>query len=107
MVKFTSRELFGNIMSNKKDSANILAYQDKQGHGKVVTLASTQMNRYGISMKQEDKLKEEVEFWLTYINDWKTNHDEPMPERALTLLKNAQLKLKDHYSEKNQAMHLQ
>ena len=26
------------------------------------------------SMKEKDKLKEETEFWLTYIKDWKTNH---------------------------------
>ena len=58
-------------------------------------------------MIQEDKLKEEAEFWLTYIKDWKTKYDEPIPERALTLLDNAQLKLKNHYSEKNRAKPLQ
>ena len=45
-------------------------------------------------MNQKDKLKEEAEYWLTYINDWKNNHDEPVPERALTQLDNALLKLK-------------
>ena len=45
-------------------------------------------------MNQKDKLKEEAEYWLTYINDWKNNHDAPIPERALTLLDNALLKLK-------------
>ena len=58
-------------------------------------------------MKKEDKLKEEAEFWLTYINDWKTNRDEPIPERAMTLLDNSLLKLKNYYSKKNQVELLQ
>ena len=48
-------------------------------------------------MKKEDKLKEEAEFWLTYINDLKMNRDEPFPERAMALLENALLKLKKFY----------
>lgn len=57
-------------------------------------------------MKQEDKLKEEVEFWLTYITDWNMNRDEPVPERAMTLLDNALLRLKNYYSEQNRTKSL-
>ena len=44
--------------------------------------------------EEEDKLKEEAEYWLTYINNWKNNHDGPPPEKVLTQLDNALLKLK-------------
>ncbi len=55
----------------------------------------------------EDKLKEEAEFWLKYVNDWKKNHAEPVPEQALSLLDKALLKLKNFYSETNQTESLQ
>ena len=58
-------------------------------------------------MIQKDKLKDEAEFWLAYINDWKNNNDEPVPDRALILLDNALLKLKDYYLENKQAKSLQ
>ena len=58
-------------------------------------------------MEQENKLREEVEFWLIYISDWKKIHTEPVPERALSLLENALLKLKEFNSEKNQTEPLQ
>ena len=58
-------------------------------------------------MIQKDKLKDEAEFWLAYINDWKNNNDEPVPERALRLLDNALLKLMDYYLENKQAESLQ
>lgn len=50
-------------------------------------------------MTQEEQLKEEVEFWLNYINDWKMNRKEPVPKRSLTLLENALLKLNRYYRE--------
>ena len=50
-------------------------------------------------MTQEEQLKEEVEFWLNYINEWKMNRKEPVPKRALTLLENALIKLNLYYSE--------
>lgn len=56
-------------------------------------------------MTQEEQLKEEVEFWLNYINEWKMNRKEPVPKRALTLLENALIKLNLYYSkhEKNKS----
>ncbi len=50
-------------------------------------------------MTLEEQLKEEVEFWLNYINDWKMNRKEPVPKKALTLLENALLKLNLYYRE--------
>lgn len=50
-------------------------------------------------MRQEEKLKEEAEFWITYINDWKDSHDEPVPEQVWTLLDIALLRLKEFYAE--------
>ena len=58
-------------------------------------------------MNQEDKLKDEAEFWLAYINDWENHHDGPVPERALRLLDDALLRLKDYYVENKQAIFLQ
>ena len=58
-------------------------------------------------MNREDKLKEEAEFWLTYIKDWETDLNEPVPERALALLDNALLKLKNHYLEEDKAQYSQ
>lgn len=52
-------------------------------------------------MKHKQKLEEEVQFWLWYINEWETNHNEPIPARAKLLLENAILELKSFYSEKN------
>ena len=52
-------------------------------------------------MKREEKLKEEAEFWITYISDWKASHDEPVPEKAWTLLDKALLRLKQYYASKN------
>lgn len=54
-------------------------------------------------MKQEDKLKEEAEFWITYIYDWKAKRDEPVPEKAWSLLGNALSRLRHYYSSKNRA----
>lgn len=48
-------------------------------------------------MRQEEKLKEEAEFWITYINNWIASHDEPVPEKAWTLLDKALLRLKHYY----------
>ncbi len=56
-------------------------------------------------MTQEEQLKEEVEFWLNYINDWKMNRKEPVPKKALTLLENALLKLNRYYSEHEKHNH--
>ena len=53
-------------------------------------------------MKQEDKLREEVEFWLSYINDWEANYGELVPERAQTLLDIALSKLISFQTEKYQ-----
>jgi len=53
-------------------------------------------------MKHKEKLEEEVEFWLSYIGNWKTSHDEPVPDRAQQLLDNALSKLEKHGADKNQ-----
>ena len=58
-------------------------------------------------MKCKEKLKEEVDFWLGYISEWETNHDEPVPERAQLLLDNALLKLERYCSDKRQTQHTQ
>ena len=52
-------------------------------------------------MKSKDKLKEEVQFWLSYVIEWERNHNEPIPDRAQLLLENAISKLRSHYHTKN------
>ena len=58
-------------------------------------------------MKHKQKLDEEVQLWLWYINEWETNHNEPIPVRAELLLENAILELKSFYSKKNRVKLLQ
>jgi len=55
-------------------------------------------------MKHKEKLEEEVEFWLSYIGNWKTSHDEPVPDRTQQLLDNALLKLETYGTGKNQVL---
>ena len=54
-------------------------------------------------MKNKENLKEEVQFWLSYINDWERNHNEPIPDQAKLLLENAILKLVSYYPNNKQA----
>jgi hypothetical protein len=49
-------------------------------------------------MNRKEKLEEEVQFWLWYINEWETNHNEPIPIRAKLLLEKALLELKNFNS---------
>ena len=55
-------------------------------------------------MKYKEKLEEEVEFWLSYIGNWKKSHDEPVPDRTQQLLDNALLKLEAYGTGKNQVL---
>ena len=48
-------------------------------------------------MNRNEKLKEEVQFWLSYINEWERNRDEPIPDKARLLFENAILKLESEY----------
>ena len=47
-------------------------------------------------MKCKEELEKEAEFWLGYISDWESKHNEPAPERAQALLDNALLKLESY-----------
>ena len=89
-------------MPNKKELGQ---YFGSFRQARILTSRYTFSNNFkqiqGDPMKKENKLKEEAEFWLTYVNDWKKNHAGPVPERALSLLDNALLKLKNYYSDKN------
>ena len=58
-------------------------------------------------MKRKDKLEEEVEFWLSYINNWEAGHSTPVPERVQLLLDNALLKLEGYCPDNKQALILQ
>ena len=53
-------------------------------------------------MKCKEKLEEEVDFWLGYISEWESSHDDPIPERAQQLLCNALLKLDKYGTNKSQ-----
>ena len=55
-------------------------------------------------MNRNEKLKEEVQFWLSYINEWERNRDEPIPGKAKLLFQNAILKLESEYPNKRQAV---
>jgi len=55
-------------------------------------------------MNRNEKLKEEVQFWLSYINEWERNRDEPIPDKARLLFQNAILKLEREYPNKRQAI---
>ncbi len=53
-------------------------------------------------MKSKENVKEEIQFWLSYINDWERKHTEPIPDKAKFLLENAILKLESFYPNKKQ-----
>ena len=53
-------------------------------------------------MKGKEYVKEEIQFWLSYINDWERKHTEPIPDQARLLLENAILKLEGYYPNKKQ-----
>jgi len=55
-------------------------------------------------MNRKEKLKEEVQFWLSYINEWEINHHEPIPDKARLLFQNAILKLESHCPGKRQVL---
>jgi len=58
-------------------------------------------------MNRNEKLKEEVQFWLSYINEWERNRDEPIPDKARLLFENAILKLESEYPNKRQTVNFQ
>ena len=51
-------------------------------------------------MKSKENVKEEIQFWLSYINEWERKHTEPIPDQARLLLENAILKLESYYPNK-------
>jgi len=51
-------------------------------------------------MKSKEDVKEEIQFWLGYINEWERKHTEPIPDQARLLLENAILKLENYYPNK-------
>ena len=55
-------------------------------------------------MNRKEKLKEEVQFWLSYINEWERNRNEPIPDKAKLLFQNAILKLESEYPNKRQVV---
>lgn len=48
-------------------------------------------------MNSKENVKEEIQFWLSYINEWERKHTEPIPDQARLLLENAILKLESYY----------
>jgi hypothetical protein len=86
--------------------ANILAHQGKQYFACIVTLHYYLKPVKDGPMKEEDKLQEEIEFWYAYIQDWQTQHDEPISGRVLALLDNVLLKQKNYCLEKKRVKFL-